>query len=84
MNTTELVDAVAASQGIAKAEVRKTVDAVLAAIADAATQGEEISLNAFGKFKVKDVPAREAVTPRPANRSRSRLRASSASRRPRP
>jgi nucleoid DNA-binding protein len=29
MNTTELVDAVAASQGIAKAEVRKTVDAVL-------------------------------------------------------
>ncbi|WP_333836796.1 HU family DNA-binding protein [Novosphingobium sp.] len=63
MNTTELVDAVAASQGIAKAEVRKTVDAVLAAIADAATQGEEISLNAFGKFKVKDVPAREGRNP---------------------
>ncbi|MFC3671224.1 HU family DNA-binding protein [Novosphingobium pokkalii] len=63
MNTTELVDAVAASQGIAKAEVRKTVDAVFAAIAEAAAKGEEISLNAFGKFKVKDVPAREGRNP---------------------
>jgi len=63
MNTTELAEAVAASEGLTKADARKYVDAVFAAIADAAAKGEEVSLNAFGKFKVKESPAREGRNP---------------------
>ncbi|OZA18161.1 MAG: integration host factor [Novosphingobium sp. 17-62-19] len=63
MNTAELTDAVAASEGLTKTDARKMVDAVFAAIADAATKGDEISLNGFGKFKIKDTPAREGRNP---------------------
>lgn len=63
MNTVELAEAIAASEGLTKADARKLVDAVFAAIADAAARGEEVSLNAFGKFKVKDSPAREGRNP---------------------
>ncbi|OYW16016.1 MAG: integration host factor [Novosphingobium sp. 12-64-8] len=63
MNTAELAEAVAASEGLTKADAKKLVDAVFAAIADAAAKGEEVSLNAFGKFKIKDSPAREGRNP---------------------
>ena len=63
MNTTELADAVAASHGVTKADAKRVVEAVFAAIADAAANGEEVSLNGFGKFKVKDSPAREGRNP---------------------
>ncbi|MDE2562801.1 MAG: HU family DNA-binding protein [Sphingomonadales bacterium] len=63
MNTTELADAIAATNDLSKAEARKLVDAICSAIGDAAARGEEISLNGFGKFKVKDVPAREGRNP---------------------
>ena len=52
MNNSDLADALAAANGITKADARKYVDGILAAIADAATKGEEIALNGFGKFKV--------------------------------
>ncbi len=63
MNNSDLIDSVAGDQGISKADARKIVDGVFAAIADAAVKGEEISLNGFGKFKVKDSPAREGRNP---------------------
>ena len=63
MNNSDLADKLAASQGITKADARKYVDAVFAAIADAAAAGEEVSLNGFGKFKVKESPAREGRNP---------------------
>jgi DNA-binding protein HU-beta len=63
MNTSDLADGLAASNGITKADARKLVDGVFAAIADAAAKGEEVSLNGFGKFKVKDTPAREGRNP---------------------
>ena len=63
MNTAELAEAVAASAGVTRADARKLVEAVFAAIAEAAAKGEEVSLNAFGKFKVKDTPAREGRNP---------------------
>jgi DNA-binding protein HU-beta len=63
MNTAELADAVAAGHDLTKADAKKVVEAVFAAIADAAAKGEEISLNGFGKFKVKDTPAREGRNP---------------------
>ena len=63
MNNSDLADKLAASQGITKADARKYVDAVFAAIADAAAGDEEVSLNGFGKFKVKESAAREGRNP---------------------
>lgn len=63
MNNSELADKMAADHGITKADAKKLVDGVFAAISDAAANGEEISLNGFGKFKVKDSPEREGRNP---------------------
>lgn len=63
MTANELADAIAAEQGLTKADARKLVDNVFAAISDAAVRGEEISLAGFGKFKVKASPAREGRNP---------------------
>ena len=63
MNNAELADALAAANGLTKADAHKAVDAVFAAITDAAAKGEEISINGFGKFKVKDTPEREGRNP---------------------
>ncbi|MBA4090286.1 MAG: integration host factor [Sphingobium sp.] len=63
MNNSELAERLAAETGATKADARKTVDAVFAAIIDAAAKGEEISLNGFGKFKIKDTPARDGRNP---------------------
>jgi DNA-binding protein HU-beta len=63
MNNSDLADAIAASHSLTKIDARKLVDEIFVAIADAAAKCEEISLNGFGKFKVKDVPAREGRNP---------------------
>ena len=63
MNTSDLAETVAAGAGLSKADARKVVDAVFAAIADAAAKGEDVSLNGFGKFKVKESAAREGRNP---------------------
>lgn len=63
MNNSDLAETVAAKHDISKADARKLVDDIFAAIAEAATKGEEIALNGFGKFKVKDTPAREGRNP---------------------
>jgi len=63
MNNADLADKLATAQGLSKADARKYVDAVFSVITDAAAQGEEISLNGFGKFKVKESPAREGRNP---------------------
>ena len=46
-----------------KPDARKVVDAVFAAIADAAARGEEIALAGFGKFKITDRPERDGRNP---------------------
>jgi DNA-binding protein HU-beta len=63
MNNVDLAEQIASAHALSKADARKLVDAVFSAIADAASKGEEISLNGFGKFKVKDSPAREGRNP---------------------
>jgi DNA-binding protein HU-beta len=63
MNNNDLADVIAQAEDVTKADARKLVDAVFAAIGDAAAKGEEISLNGFGKFKVKDSPEREGRNP---------------------
>ncbi|AXB78556.1 HU family DNA-binding protein [Novosphingobium sp. P6W] len=63
MNNNDLADAIASAHDLTKADARKVVDGVFDAIAEAASKGEEISLNGFGKFKVKDSPEREGRNP---------------------
>ncbi|QDK35511.1 integration host factor [Sphingomonas sp. IC081] len=63
MNTTDLAEKIAAANGSTKADAKKAVELVFAAIADAAAAGEEVNLPGFGKFKVKESAAREGRNP---------------------
>ena len=63
MNNSDLADAIASHAGLSKTDARKIVDGVFATIADAAAKGDEVSINGFGKFKVKSTPAREGRNP---------------------
>lgn len=63
MNTNILAEMVAASHSVTRADARRIVDSVFAAMADAAASGSEISINGFGKFKVKASPEREGRNP---------------------
>jgi DNA-binding protein HU-beta len=63
MKTSELIDQVAATTGIAKSAAKDAVEAMLAGIVAAAKQGEEVTLPGFGKFKVKESPARQGRNP---------------------
>ncbi|WP_343616938.1 HU family DNA-binding protein [Novosphingobium sp.] len=63
MNNSDLAEGLATTHGLTKTAARELVDATFAAIADAAAKGEEISLNGFGKFKVKETAAREGRNP---------------------
>ncbi len=63
MNTTDLIEKIAADNSLTKAAAKAVVDGVLKAIADAAVAGEETNFPGFGKFKVKESPAREGRNP---------------------
>ena len=64
MNTSDLIDAVAASDDkLTKAQAKAIVDGVFNAIRDASARGEEVSIAGFGKFKVQAKPARTGRNP---------------------
>jgi DNA-binding protein HU-beta len=63
MKTADLIDRVANEANVEKSAAKKVVEAVFAAIVDAAKKGEEVNLPGFGKFKVKDSPARQGRNP---------------------
>ena len=64
MNTTDLAGVVADQDSkITKTQAKALVDAVFAAITEAAKKGEEVSLPGFGKFKVQAKPARTGRNP---------------------
>lgn len=63
MNNADLADHLSGATGSSKADARKAIDLIFAAIAEAATKGDEVALNGFGKFKVKDSPARQGRNP---------------------
>jgi len=63
MNNSDLAQRISESHGLSKADARKLVDDVFAAITEAAAGGAEVSLNGFGKFKVKESAAREGRNP---------------------
>jgi DNA-binding protein HU-beta len=63
MNNAELAEQIAEANDITKTAARKIVDDVFAAVAGAVAGGKEVSINGFGKFKVKSTPAREGRNP---------------------
>jgi len=63
MNNAELIEKIATTNSLPKADAKAIIDSVFATIAAAAAAGDEVSLNGFGKFKVKDSPAREGRNP---------------------
>ena len=63
MNNADLAETLVTNHAMSKADARKAVDSLMAAIVSAAAKGAEVSLNGFGKFKIKDSPAREGRNP---------------------
>ena len=64
MNKSELIDAVAASAGLTKADAGRAIDATTAAITAALKKGDAVTLVGFGTFKVTQRAARTGRNPR--------------------
>jgi len=64
MNKTELVNAVAESSGLTKADATKAVDGVFEAISDALKSGDDVRLVGFGTFNVTERKASTGRNPR--------------------
>jgi DNA-binding protein HU-beta len=61
--TAEIADKIVAEQNLTKTQAKAIVESVFKQISDAARSGAETSIPGFGKFKVKDTPAREGRNP---------------------
>ena len=64
MNKTELIDNIAASAGISKADAKKALDATTEAIKNALVAGDKVQLVGFGTFAVTERPARQGINQR--------------------
>ncbi len=64
MNKGELIEAVAGSANLSRADATKAVDAVLDSITGALANGSAVSLVGFGTFAVKARAARTGRNPR--------------------
>lgn len=63
MNKTELIEKIAASAEITKADAKKALEATVAAIKEALVEGDKVALAGFGTFAVNERPAREGINP---------------------
>ncbi|CBL45239.1 Histone-like bacterial dna-binding protein [gamma proteobacterium HdN1] len=63
MNKSELIDAIAASADIPKAQASRALDAVITSVTDALKKDEQVALVGFGTFSVKDRAARSGRNP---------------------
>ncbi|MES2918867.1 MAG: HU family DNA-binding protein [Pseudomonadota bacterium] len=63
MNKSELIDAIAASADITKADAGRALDAAVESITNALKAGEQVTLVGFGTFLVKDRAARTGRNP---------------------
>ena len=63
VSTTDLAERLAETHELSKTQAKTIVESVLGAIADAASKGEEVNLNGFGKFKVRNTPERDGRNP---------------------
>ena len=64
MNKSELIDAVASAADLSKADAGRAIDATVAAITDALSSGDSLSLVGFGTFSVSERAARSGRNPR--------------------
>lgn len=64
MNKSDLIDSIAASSGLTKADAARALDATTANIARALKKGQSVSLVGFGTFSVKHRAARTGRNPR--------------------
>ncbi len=63
MDTSDLIDKLAANNGLTKAAAKAIVHDVLKIITDTAATGDEVNLRGFGKFKVQTRAARPGRNP---------------------
>ncbi|MCD8296497.1 MAG: HU family DNA-binding protein [Prevotella sp.] len=63
MNKTELIEKIAVSAGLSKADSKKALNATVEAIKDALVSGDKIALVGFGTFSVNERPARQGINP---------------------
>lgn len=63
LNTSDLVERIAAEHGVSKESTRTVIDSMLAAITGATRAGDEVSLAGFGRFKAADRAARSGRNP---------------------
>ena len=64
MNKNDLIDAVAGSAGLSKADSAKAVDNIFDAVTSAMQNGEEVRLVGFGTFSVSHRKATTGRNPR--------------------
>ena len=63
MNKQELVNAIAESAGLTKADAKKGLDATIDAVSAALKAGDRVSLVGFGSFSVSERGARTGRNP---------------------
>ena len=64
MNKGELIETVAGSSGLSRADSTKAVDAFLDTVTSTLARGDDVSLVGFGTFRVKARAARMGRNPR--------------------
>ena len=64
MNKSDLIEAVAASADLSKADAGKAVDAIVESISKALKKGDKVSLVGFGTFSVRQRAARTGRNPK--------------------
>jgi DNA-binding protein HU-beta len=63
MNKSELIDAIADSSGLTKADAGRALDGLIDAITSTLKKGDSISLIGFGTFSVKERAERQGRNP---------------------
>ena len=63
MNKKELIKAISEKLGVTQKAAGEQVDAILAVITEALTNGDEIAISGFGKFSVTERPERVGRNP---------------------
>ncbi|MDR1371092.1 MAG: HU family DNA-binding protein [Dysgonamonadaceae bacterium] len=64
MNKTELINAIAAESGLTKADSKKALDGLTAAVTNELGKGGKIALVGFGTYSVTEKSARTGINPR--------------------
>ncbi|MGR9046341.1 MAG: HU family DNA-binding protein [Gammaproteobacteria bacterium] len=63
MNKSELIDAIAESSGLTKADAGRALDGFLGAVTTALSNGDSLALVGFGTFSVKERAERKGRNP---------------------